>query len=94
MLDQDTPEAVGKEDQVERPPWSRYSPRSLLGRGPRQSQEHLHTSTSLSQEKLFSWGLAGEQRQMGWGTQQLRELWENTQRGRNSMTTRSDEWRG
>lgn len=54
MQDQDTPEAVGKKDQVERPPWSRYSPRSHEGRGPRQSpQEDLHTSTSLSQEKLF-----------------------------------------
>lgn len=95
MQGQGTPEAVGKEDQVERPPWSRYSPRSRAGRGPRQRpQEDLHTSTNLSQEKLLSWGLAGEQRQMGWGTQQFRELWENTQRGRNSMVARSAEWRG
>lgn len=80
---------------MERPPWSRYSPRTLLRRGPRQSpQEDLHTSACLSQEELLSWGLAGEQRQMGWGAQQLRELWENTERGRNQMTTRSDEWRG
>lgn len=62
-----------------RPPWSRYSPRSSVRRGPRQSpQEDLHTSASLSQDKLLSWGLAGEQGQMGWGTQQFRELWVNT----------------
>lgn len=54
MQGQDAPEAVGKEDQVERPPRSRDSPRSHVRRGPRQSpQEDLHTSTSLSQEKLF-----------------------------------------
>lgn len=54
MQDQDTPEAVGKEDQVERPPRSRDSPRSQIRRGPRQSpQENLHTLTSLAKRSCF-----------------------------------------
>lgn len=95
MQDQDTAEAVGKENQVERPPWSRDSPGSHVRRGPRQRpQEDLHTSTSLSQEKFFLGVWLESKDRWDGGTWQLRELWENTQGGRNSMATGSEEWRG
>lgn len=78
MKDQGAPEAIVKEDDVEKTPWGRYSPRSHIRSGSGHlPQQDLHTS--MSQEKLFSWGLAEEQRQMGWGTQQLRDMWGNSQ---------------